>query len=729
MRLENTFVSSGRLASFVYTMRDWLDEKPAPAEWKLNEQKSIVETFDAMAGVISVTTPRGWGSKVYADFVDDLNEAGLETWLSPLRFPQMDQEVFDVFGAMGTLPYEGMLHSHASLTVDALESFAKAAGNMVDDGLACRLVGPYRNQTLFLEYIRALDFEGVSGLVHYDEVGDRVTDYIIQSIHFDTSKQGVDRMRSLHPEVVMRWFPGDGGNLVDIPNTSFQWRDGSTSDTTPPPQARSLGDLAENGDNLPEDDFSPGHSAIQPHPPPPPTPAPFVQPYKPPRANKPPKPPTSGKPPKPPKPGKIPPPMPPPPPPSPPPPPAPPAQSALSVRTVVAAVSLVILLVSLVLFGVYYMMNKRMHKQRGLIRAGVLDSKLLDINEIPVHFDHFACELDGSFLFRDVTIHALNTRTDLPPGSKLIKCQHPMSSLPKNEVIAVNTAGGQPGCVDPPEEQDGLHGSHIDPNTIDRSMVLPVVNLTKIDHMPSKSVKSVSRSSSKTWLFSDEVVTPSNSAIDITLPGVPDQKDADIEAPASIAQTSSLDSAFWDGPSKKQQAKRLLSLGTKDVVSARLGEQQFTDVKDNVTRLMRLRSPRLQPVLGMTLLGHSQATPAVVAETPANGVCKLYDSLYTNGTPLDAEVQMQLLCDMAEGLAVLHSQKPPIVHPGMCPQNILLDGSSNGIRAMLSQHGYQPVHGVTYGGLLQYAAPELLAGGDPKPSSDMCAPPLLLPPP
>ena len=651
MRLENMFVAGGRMASFVYTMRDWLSEKPAPAEWKLNEQKSIVETFDAMAGVISVTTSRGWGSKVYEDFVDDLNKAGLETWLSPFLFPQMDQEVFDVFGAMGTLPYEGMLHSHASLTVDAFESFAKAAGNMVDDGLACRLVGPYRNQTLFLEYIRALDFEGVSGLVQYDEVGDRVTDYVIQSIHFDTSKQGVDLMRSLHPEVVMRWFPGDGGNLVEIPNTSFQWRDGSTSDTTPPPQARSPEDLAGNGDN------SPGHVSV--------------------------------------------------------------------LRTTVTPIAVVILLVSLVL-GVCYMTNKRLQKQRGLIRAGVLDSKLLDINEIPVHLDHFACELDGSFLFRDVTIHALNTRTDLPPGSKLIKCQHPMSSLPKDEVIAVNSAGGQPGCVNPPEEQNGLSGNHFDLNNIDRSMVLPVVQLTKIDHMLSKSLmSSLSRSAStKTMRFSGELSTL-NSTIDLTLPGVPaDQKDADIEAPASLLQTrNNPDSAFWDGPSKKQQAKRLLSLGRKDIVSARLGEQQFTDVKDNVTRLMRLRSPRLQPVLGMTLLGHSQATPAVVAETPANGVCKLYDTLYTNSTPLDAEVQMQLLCDMAEGLAVLHSQEPPIVHPGMCPQNILLDGSTNGIRATLSQHGYQPVHGVTYGGLLQYAAPEVLAGEDPKPSSDMCAPP------
>ena len=653
MRMENMFVASGRMASFVYTMMDWLDEKPAPAEWKLNEQKSISETFEAMAGTISVTTSRGWGSKVYGDFVDGLNEEGVKAWLSPFFFPNMDQEVFDVFWAMGTLPYEGLLHSHASLTIDTFESFARAAGNMVDDGLACRLVGPHRNQTLLLEYIRALNFEGVSGLVQYDEFGDRVTDYVIQSIHFDTSKHGVDRMRSLHPEVVMKWIPGDGENLVEIPNTFFQWRDGSTSDTTPPPQARGPEDLAENGDN----------------------------------------------------------------------------STGSALLTVILSVSVVGSLVSLV-FVVYYIMNKRMHKQSGLIRAGVLDSKLLDINEIPVHLDHFTCELDGSFLFRDVTIHALNTRTDMPPGSVLIKCQSPMTSFPKNQVIAVNAARGQPGCVEPPEQQNELHGGHVDPNTIDlRSMVLPVVQLTNIDHKLSTCVMSCCMSSKTTKVSVDEA-SSSNSywLTDPILPGVPDELDADIEAPqvlASLTPTSKPDNY---GFSKKQGASRWrLSLGRKDIVSARLGEQQFTNVKDNVTRLMRLRSPRLQPLLGMTLLGHHQATPAVVAEKPASGVCSLHDTLHTNATPLDAEVQMQLLCDMAEGLAVLHSQELPIVHPGMSPHNILLDGASSGIRAMLSQYGYQPVHGVTYGGRLQYAAPEVLAGEEPRPSSDMYASPPAFP--
>jgi serine/threonine protein kinase len=131
---------------------------------------------------------------------------------------------------------------------------------------------------------------------------------------------------------------------------------------------------------------------------------------------------------------------------------------------------------------------------------------------------------------------------------------------------------------------------------------------------------------------------------------------------------------------------------------------------------MKLRGSRqLQPVIGLTFVGSGgQVAPAIVAEHFAGG--NLHDIVHLGATPLDIDVRLQLLTDIATGLKILHSQDPPIVHPTISPYNVLLDDD---FRAVLTQYGYPIVLGAVNGGFMQYAAPEVLTGEEPTAQSDV----------
>eukprot|EP00873_Tetraselmis_striata_P014502 jgi/Tetstr1/434766/TSEL_023817.t1 len=657
-RAENVFLEGGRLGDFVHTMKGFLQDEEPPEEWQ-SRNNSVHAAFEAMSGVLSVGMSKGAGSARYGAFLDSINAIGIPAWMGPGLGDTITPDVKPVFEGIEQLDYGDMLHSTASMTYDALDVFVRAADSMVADGLACRVVGPHRNHSLYLDYIRAQKFEGVSGYLAFDENGDRVSDYSVYNLQFDPSTSGKERTGNLKPERIMSWrhAPPDGeAHLTPLPNAQVQWRSGHTG---PPPADA-------------------------------PPPSPSTQPDS-----------DAGD----------------------------RSSTLITALASAAAVFLACLLVAGVLLLFCHL--RRKHQ---VAPSGVLDGSLLKFERRPVFSNPISTELQGKFMFRDVRIHVLNSLAAVPPGAVLIRCKAGLEYSPANGLFAVHKTPGSPGCVSQsqPTVKSYMHlQSRTDVIVSSRNCVemvrhdrgghgpQPINSGEAQGHLilPSVALQSLTPLL-KLLLGEGSQWTDTGSHRPATLPTIPD----DIESAAGLAPADphpSAGSNLREGPLSVQLGGSFThGVAVKGNIRRRFSVQSqpmIAELQQSVVQLMKLHSPRLQPILGMTFIGSgSQLAPAIVAEHFLGG--NLHDMVHNNATPLDIDVRVQLLTDIASGLKTLHSQQPPIVHPNISPYNILLNDD---MHAVLTQYGYRTVLGAENGGLLQYAAPEVLAGEKPTPESDV----------
>ena len=662
----------------------------APDEWGFNPGSSLWAMAEASSGLLTVTQSRGEGFEQYDAFLSGINALGPQTWLHPPFGPDVPEDVRSAFSGTEQLNYWDMVHSSATLTVDALESLVKAAEAMMNDGLSCRIVGPYRNHTMYLDYLRRLKFDGVSGTVAFDEQGDRLSDFVVYNLHFDPSTIGRDRMGSVNSTAVMYWRlnPPEGQPaLVDADGAYVQWRDGSTSPESPPPS-----------DFIAE---------------------PFSDEQSPARI-----------------------------------------WTPLSIAGIVSLALVLTAMLAVSLLAVWFRHHQSPKSNDQQLRSGVLSSDLLDIEKRnPVYCDALWTELDGVFMMRDVSVHIPCASVLAPDRAILLVASPPLSNCPINGMILVHSiAGGSESCVAPPQTTrqavgvlqgksmkllavpplgGSSHGlstevfytsiksvgvSNVleeDPGVIPEVPAMNVISCTPITVFNASPVRRVSvRSSSSSG--ESEASRLSQSRITSGSTGaLSDSADVavDIETGMGIRSTISENQAVgqFHGSSQgnlRVKAKRR----SRSIISGHTKMPVFEKLKDQVQRLIKLRSSRLQQVLGIShvTLMDSQPAAAVITEKIPGG--NLNNLVHHSGTPLDLDVRVQILLDIAKGLACLHSQEPPIVHPGISMYNVLLQDD---MRAVLSCYGFDAVAGATLGGLLQYAAPEVLAGTAPTPCSDV----------
>mmetsp|Transcript_34161 Transcript_34161/g.96822 ORF Transcript_34161/g.96822 Transcript_34161/m.96822 type:complete len:994 (-) Transcript_34161:102-3083(-) len=672
---DHVFIDAGRLADFVYINNAFLNASAPPPDWKFKEG-ALEAGFEAASGALSIAQSRGAGSKVFKEFVAGINAIGLDNWFGPgLRGLFSPPSIPDAFVGIDELSQLDLLHSTACLTYDTMDVFVRAADNMIEDGLSCRLVGPYRNHSLYLEYIRNLEFEGVSGYLAFDENGDRISDYAVFNMQFDPATSGKERLLSLRPKLVMTWrhAPPEGEEaLVSIQGTTVQWRDGYPG---PPPP-----------DGAPEV---------------------YEQPEEEP--------------------------------------------SGPSGTTLIAALSAV---AGIVLVGAaaLVLLHHRLRKSNnGQLEAGVLDSQALDFDKRPVYSDTIITELDGSFMLREVRISVLNTWAVVPAGAILIRTKAPITRATENGLLAVHRRAGVPGCVPHVEGRllrpskyrlgPGVAASSVAATEEHRSLMdisqeilQRVTDLPGHFHsgspetspafdLPEVQVRILAAPETLTGITHSRLTNGSQPpTLPGLLPGDLESGDSGIashrsrERPDDGSDMARLpfineQMAMWR-PNLGQSVAALFS-GASTIRS----NTEIEQLKEVVKRLVKLRgSSRLQPIIGITFIGSNSnnLAPAVVAEYLPGG--NLHDIIHSNATPLDIDVRVQLLTDIVAGLASLHSQEPPIVHPNISPYNIALDDD---MRVVLTQYGYPTVLGAVNGGLLQYAAPEVLGGEDPSPQSDV----------
>ena len=89
------------------------------------------------------------------------------------------------------------------------------------------------------------------------------------------------------------------------------------------------------------------------------------------------------------------------------------------------------------------------------------------------------------------------------------------------------------------------------------------------------------------------------------------------------------------------------------------------------------------------------------------------------GLPFD--VVADAVSDIASVLDHLHGHQPPVVHGDVKPANIVVTDQETRARAVLVDFGNSATDSRLSGVTLEYAAPELLAGGAPTPATDVYA--------
>jgi len=153
-------------------------------------------------------------------------------------------------------------------------------------------------------------------------------------------------------------------------------------------------------------------------------------------------------------------------------------------------------------------------------------------------------------------------------------------------------------------------------------------------------------------------------------------------------------------------ALKLLRLGD--------GESERThalrEIQKGVSRWVSLSNPHVLPVYGTcrpALLGEAERVNGVTVPVLVCGYCPNQDiRAYLSGNP--AADRVQLLRDMADGLAYLHSEG--IIHGDVKPGNTLVDASGRALLSDFDLYGLNVDNGNTttgIGGTTRYLAPEL----------------------
>jgi len=158
------------------------------------------------------------------------------------------------------------------------------------------------------------------------------------------------------------------------------------------------------------------------------------------------------------------------------------------------------------------------------------------------------------------------------------------------------------------------------------------------------------------------------------------------------------------------------SVGGTYQVERFLGEGAFAEVYRVKHRFLGRQAMKVLKMVGITLtdieqfleeaiilsrVGHPniiRVFDANVTET-SKGICGFFTMEYIAGGSLDhfwkshasqfvpIETSVEIMKQVCRGLAVAHSERPPIIHRDIKPQNILVGYDMNGIRARVSDFG------------------------------------------
>ncbi|KAL1528716.1 hypothetical protein AB1Y20_010049 [Prymnesium parvum] len=102
--------------------------------------------------------------------------------------------------------------------------------------------------------------------------------------------------------------------------------------------------------------------------------------------------------------------------------------------------------------------------------------------------------------------------------------------------------------------------------------------------------------------------------------------------------------------------------------SAKPNSDAIEDFKAEIELLMHLRHPNICLLLGYSL---TESHEVMISELMK---CSLHDVMKaTGGTPLALERTLRYSIQFAQGMAYLHTSKPPILHRDLKPANLLLD--------------------------------------------------------
>jgi serine/threonine protein kinase len=133
--------------------------------------------------------------------------------------------------------------------------------------------------------------------------------------------------------------------------------------------------------------------------------------------------------------------------------------------------------------------------------------------------------------------------------------------------------------------------------------------------------------------------------------------------------------------------------------------------------LSKLRHPCITTMMGAVVERGSETM--LVMELMEHG--SLYDMLHNQSLDIDGEFIHPILQDVVQGMRFLHASQPAIVHGDLKSQNILVDRRC---RAKVTDFGLSRSGGATRKrttGTPFWMAPELLAGRQNTPASDVYA--------
>ncbi len=166
--------------------------------------------------------------------------------------------------------------------------------------------------------------------------------------------------------------------------------------------------------------------------------------------------------------------------------------------------------------------------------------------------------------------------------------------------------------------------------------------------------------------------------------------------------------------------------GVELVVVERIGPKSglttaaIASVEDGARRSMTLRHPNVAAVRDVDKSGPELVVVAEFVE--GESLAELRAASLQK--PMQLEVGVRVVVDVLAALSALHTTAPPLFHGEMTAGNVIVgyDGVTRLVRA------YHGKAGLTIGGadVLAYAAPEVIAGGDPDVRADLFAVGVLL---
>jgi len=119
--------------------------------------------------------------------------------------------------------------------------------------------------------------------------------------------------------------------------------------------------------------------------------------------------------------------------------------------------------------------------------------------------------------------------------------------------------------------------------------------------------------------------------------------------------------------------------------------------------LSKLRHPSITTVMG-AVIGKNEE-PMLVMEYMEHG--SMYDILHNETMPLDGDLILSILRDVAQGLRFLHATTPAVIHGDLKSHNILVDSR---FRAKVADFGLSAKRSEGATGTPFWMAPELLRG-------------------